>query len=374
MTADCMALQDNVDALPLDEQTKVLRDALADSELLAQGILETAVNAIITIGEDGVIQTVNVATERVFGYSREEMIGQNVKILMPSPYREHHDGYLGNYKRSGVRKIIGIGREAIAQRKDGSLFPIDLSVGEVNLPRGRIFTGIIRDLSERKELEEKLLSISEEEQSRIGQDIHDDLCQQLAAIGCLSKVVYQRLSANGNPEAVQLAEITRLITNANVRAREMSRGLMPVVLDSAGLMAALADLAKSTERIFRVSCPFRCSEPVQVDDNKMATQLFRIAQEAVANAIKHSRADRIEISLALREGMIELIIRDNGVGIPDHGPGKGTGMGLLTMSHRARMIGGTLSVNADRFGGTIVQCSAPALSLNQSHRPRNPQP
>jgi len=99
------------------------------------------------------------------------------------------------------------------------------------------------------------------------------------------------------PEALQLAEITRLITQANARAREMSRGLMPVVLDSEGLMAALADLASSAERIFRVSCPFRCDQPVQVSDNKMATQFYRIAQEAVANAIKHSRADRIEIGL-----------------------------------------------------------------------------
>jgi two-component system sensor kinase FixL len=337
-----------------------LRAALDACERRVHGILETAVNAIITINARGVIETVNEATVRIFGYTREEMVGQNVSLLMPSPYREQHDQYLDNYHRTGERKIIGIGREALAQRKDGSLFPIDLSVGQVELPQGRIYTGIIRDLSDRKALEEKILTISEEEQSRIGQDIHDDLCQQLAAIGCLAKVVYQRLTASNVPEALQLAEITRLITQANARAREMSRGLMPVVLDSEGLMAALADLASSTERIFRVSCPFRCDPPVQVGDNKMATQFYRIAQEAVANAIKHSRADRIEIGLALSQGMITLSIRDNGIGIPDHSPSKGTGMGLLTMSHRARMMGGTLSVEPDRFGGTIVRCTAPA--------------
>lgn len=338
-----------------------VRAELFASEERAQGVLATAVNAIITISERGVIETVNAATERIFGYDREEMIGKNVSMLMPTPYRERHDGYLDTYKKTGERKIIGIGREVVALRKDGSVFPIDLSVGEVKLPNGRIFTGIIRDLSERKVLEEKILSISEEEQARIGQDIHDDLCQQLAAIGCLAKVVYQRLSASNIPEALQLNEIVRLITSANVRAREMSRGLMPVVLDSAGLMAALADLARSTERIFRVSCPFRCDPPVQVDDNKMATQLYRIAQEAVGNAIKHSQADRIEISLELNEGMIGLAIRDNGKGIPDDVATKSSGMGLLTMSHRARMVGGTLTVEQERFGGTVVECIAPAL-------------
>lgn len=334
-----------------------VRDALHASEDRAQGVLATAVNAIITISERGEVETVNAATERIFGYTRGEMIGQNVSMLMPEPYKEQHDGYLEAYKRTGHRKIIGIGREVMARRKNGEVFPIDLSVGEVKLPNGRIFTGIIRDLSQRKALEEKILSISEEEQSRIGQDIHDDLCQQLAAIGCLAKVVYQRLTANDIPEALQLAEITRLITRANTRAREMSRGLMPVVLDSAGLMAALADLATSTERIFRVTCPFDCDPPVQVNDNKLATQLYRIAQEAVANAVKHSRADRIEISLALNDGMIEMFIRDNGIGIQDKKAE--TGMGLLTMSHRARMVSGSLTVVRDRLGGTVVQCIVP---------------
>ncbi len=338
-----------------------LRRELRESQLRATGILETAVSAIITISERGIIETVNAATESMFGYRREEMIGKNISMLMPTPYREEHDGYLANYRETGHRKIIGIGREAAAQRKDGSVFPIDLSVGEVNLPSGRIFTGIIRDLTERKMLEEKLLSISEDEQSRIGQDIHDDLCQQLAAIGCLAKVVHRQLSVTNSPEAAQLDEIARLLTQANVRAREMSRGLMPVVRDSHALMEALDELASSTERIFRISCPFRCDVLVSIADNKVATQLFRIAQEAVANAIKHSSADRIEISLQRDDGMLTLFIRDNGCGIPESAADKSRGLGLLTMSQRARMIGGTLSVQPEIGGGTLVRCAVPSL-------------
>lgn len=341
-------------------ELQLTREALVSSEKRSSAVLETAVNAIITISEQRVIETVNSATERLFGYTRDEMVGQNIKMLMPQPYKDKHDSYVQNYLKTGVKKIIGIGREAVGQRKDGTVFPMDLSVGEAVLPEGRrVFTGIIRDLSDRKQLEEKILQISEEEQHRIGQDIHDDLCQQLAAIGCLAKVAHQQLKKSGSAEAENLNEIVRLVTHANVRAREMSRGLMPVVLDAAGLMAALADLAQGTERIFRVSCPFHCERPVNVPDNKIATQLFRIAQEAVANAIKHSHAERIEVSLAEADGHILLLVRDNGVGIPDNVPGRSTGMGLLTMTHRARMLGGMLTVEHDEFGGTVVRCHVP---------------
>lgn len=336
-----------------------LQDALKASEQRAAAIVETAVNAIITMDENCIIETANSATERLFGYHRSEIIGRNIRMLMPQPYRDRHDSYVQNYLRTGVRRIIGIGREAVALRKDGTVFPIDLSVGEAVLPSGRrIFTGIIRDLTERKRLEEQILHISEEEQARIGQDIHDDLCQQLAAISCLARVVQKNLAAVQSPEADSMEEIVRLIARANTRARETSRGLMPVVLDSDGLMAALEELAESTTRAYETTCRFFYDIPVQVEDNQMAVQLFRIAQEAVSNAVKHSQARHVEIRLARRNGSLLLTVQDDGIGIPDT-PAKGTGMGLLTMNHRAQMMGGTMSVAPRPGGGTVVSCAIP---------------
>ncbi len=341
-----------------------LQAALQASEQISSAIVETAVNAIITIDAGGIIETANTATERLFGYLRIELIGQNITMLMPQPYRDRHDGYIQNYLNTGVRRIIGIGREVVGQRKDGTVFPIDLSVGEAVLPSGRrIFTGIIRDITERKALEDKILRISEEEQARIGQDIHDDLCQQLAAIGCLAKVAQKNLTKAGSAEAQSLAEIVQLVSKANTRARETSRGLMPVVIDSGGLMAALEELVQSTARAFEVSCDFRYDNPVQVADNKLSVQLFRIAQEAVSNAVKHGQASRVDLHLARQSGNIVLTIRDNGIGIPDS-PAKGTGMGLLTMSHRAQMMGGSLKIEPRTSGGTQVTCSVPAPAKN----------
>lgn len=341
-----------------------LQAALQASEQRAAAIVETAVNAIITIDENCIIETANSATERLFGYKQDEIIGRNISMLMPQPYRDRHDSYVRNYLRSGVKRIIGIGREVVGLRKDGSVFPIDLSVGEAVLPSGRrIFTGIIRDLTERKALEDKILQISEEEQARIGQDIHDDLCQQLAAIGCLAKVAQKSLNKSGSPEARSLEEIVRLVSRANTRARETSRGLMPVVLDAGGLMAALEELADNTARAYEIACDFRYDNPVQVNDNKTSVQLFRIAQEAVSNAVKHGQARRVDIHLARQSGNIVLTVRDDGVGIPDK-PGKGTGMGLLTMNHRAQMMGGTSQVSPRNGGGTQVICSVPAPAKN----------
>lgn len=341
-----------------------LQAALQASEQISSAIVETAVNAIITINAGCIIETANSSTERLFGYTRAELIGRNISILMPQPYRHRHDGYVQNYLDTGVKRIIGIGREVVGLRKDGSVFPIDLSVGEAVLPSGRrIFTGIIRDLTERKALEDKILHISEEEQARIGQDIHDDLCQQLAAIGCLAKVAQKNLAKAGSPEAQSLAEIVQLVTKANTRARETSRGLMPVVIDSGGLMAALAELAQSTARAFEVACDFRYDNPVHVSDNQRSVQLFRIAQEAVSNAVKHGQARRVDIHLARQSGCIVLTIRDNGIGIPES-PAKGTGMGLLTMNHRAQMMGGTLKIEPRTGGGTQVTCSVPASATN----------
>ncbi len=349
---------------PEEPSIAQLQAALQASEQISSAIVETAVNAIITIDASGIIETANTATERLFGYKRTEIIGRNISMLMPQPYRDRHDGYVQNYLDSGVKRIIGIGREVVGQRKDGSVFPIDLSVGEAVLPSGRrIFTGIIRDLTERKALEDKILHISEEEQARIGQDIHDDLCQQLAAIGCLAKVAQKKLTKAGSAEAQSLAEIVQLVSKANTRARETSRGLMPVVIDSGGLMAALEELAESTSRAFEVACDFRYDNPVQVSDNNLSVQIFRIAQEAVSNAVKHGQAGRVDIHLARLSGNIVLTIRDNGVGIPAS-PAKGTGMGLLTMSHRAQMMGGTLKIEPRQGGGTQVTCSVPAPAKN----------
>jgi PAS domain S-box-containing protein len=141
-----------------------------------RGILESAVTAIITIDERGLIENHNPATERLFGYSGAELLGRNVKMLMPEPYEAEHDGYVANYLQTGVKKIIGIGREVSGRRKDGTTFPLHLSVSEFSADGRRYFTGIIHDLSDRKHVEEAL----RESERRLAQ------AQKMEAVGQLS--------------------------------------------------------------------------------------------------------------------------------------------------------------------------------------------
>ena len=128
---------------------------VSESAERLRAILDAAVDAIITIEVSGVVESVNPAAERMFGYARDELVGRNVSVLMPSPYREEHDRHIANYLRTGEARIIGIGREIEAQRKGGSVFPADIAVSEVRLSDRRLFTGIIRDLTERREMEER---------------------------------------------------------------------------------------------------------------------------------------------------------------------------------------------------------------------------
>ncbi len=146
---------------------KQAETGLRDSEARQYAILQTAVDGIITIDEWGIVESFNPAAERLFGYPAAEVIGQNISLLMPSPYREEHDGYLARYLQTGEQKIIGIGREVRGQRRDGTTFPIALAVSEVHLDGRRLFTGIVHDLTARVQAEEALRRTRDELEVRV---------------------------------------------------------------------------------------------------------------------------------------------------------------------------------------------------------------
>lgn len=345
--------------------------AISDREAKLHAILDTAVEGIITIDGHGVIESFNRAAEKIFGYKAREIIGRNVSALMPSPHRGHHDGYIRNYLKTGRAKIIGIGREVSGQRKDGTIFPMDLAVSEVKQARRRLFTGFIRDITERKRLEQEILEISNRERHRIGYDLHDGLCQQLAGIELMSQVVEQKLARRDKSAAAQVGEIARNIREAIGQTRSLARGLSPVALEAEGLMHAFQELAENTSKLFRVNCRFEAVSAVLVHDQAVASNLFRIAQEAVSNAIKHGKARHITIQLAAIGGRIVLNVTDDGCGFSKKS-GNSKGMGLRIMQSRTGMIGGTLAVHRTAAGGVIVICSAPkpVLAKRKENRGR----
>src|SRR6185312_16235536 len=164
--------------------------ALQEREARLRSILETAPDAIIVIDERGLMESYSQAAERLFGYPADEAIGQNVSILMPAPYQERHDSYLKRYLETGERRIIGIGRVVVGRRKDGSTFPMELAVGEARVSGRRVFTGFIRDLTERQlaenrmqELQSELLHVSRlSDVGQMASALAHELNQPLAAI------------------------------------------------------------------------------------------------------------------------------------------------------------------------------------------------
>jgi two-component system CheB/CheR fusion protein len=280
---------------------------------------------------------------------------------MPAPHNAQHDAHLARYRGTGEARIIGIGREVAGRRKNGEVFPMDLSVSEVRLADRRIFTGFLRDITERKRLEKEILEISEREQRRIGHDLHDGLCQQLAGLELMSQVLAHKLERRSKDAAARAGEIARQIRETIAHTRALARGLSPVALEAEGLMSALAELAANTEKIFRVACRFHCDPPVPVPDQAVATHLFRIAQEAVSNALRHGQTVRsIRLELSARPGRLELSVSDDGAGFPaPKAAVKAAGMGLHIMQSRAGMVGGTLAVGPGPGGGTRVSISIP---------------
>ena len=343
--------------------------ALDDTEARLRAILATAVEGIVTISERGIIESFNLSAEKMFGYKAAEVIGQNVKVLMPEPHHAQHDGYLANYRGTGHARIIGIGREVTGRRKNGVVFPMDLSVSEVKLADRRIFTGFIRDITERKQLEKEILEISEREQRRIGHDLHDGICQHLAGIELMSQVLEQKLERRSKDASARAGEIAKNVRETISQTRALARGLSPVTLEAEGLMSALDELARNTTTIFRVACQFQCQPAVLVADQAVSTHLFRIAQEAVSNALRHGKkVRRVAIQLVDADDRIVLSVSDDGAGFPLAAEtSRGKGMGLRIMQSRTGMIGGTLAIGNNPGGGATVTIAVPRALQTTPH-------
>ena len=218
------------------------------------------------------------------------------------------------------------------------------------------YIGVATNITERHRLELQILEISDREQARIGQDLHDGLCQHLVSLAFDANSLQGQLAAARQPEAKTARRIADYLDQAITEARQLSRGLFPVRMEKEGLPSALEELARNTRERFGIACRFDSQGPARVKNSAIATHLYRIAQEAVTNAVKHSRATKLSISLQDRPDQIELRVEDNGAGITLATRGKATGMGLHIMDYRARTIGGTLRISAGQRRGTKVSC------------------
>ena len=308
---------------------KQAEEALRESEARMRAIFDTAVDGIITIDERGIIERFNPAAERMFGYSEAEVAGNNVSMLMPAPYHEAHDGYLAHYLQTGEKKIIGIGREVVGLRKDGSTFPMDLAVGETRQGERRMFTGTVRDISERKQAEEQRdrllreLESANEELKNFGYVVSHDLKAPLRAIGSLASWLSTDYADKFDDEG---REHMRLLISRVHRMDNLINGILQysrvgrvkevaVAVDLNRLVREVIDLLAPPKNIaisVENSLPTVMAEP---------TRIQQVFQNLLSNAIKYMDKPKGEIRIACSaEGkQWKFSIADNGPGIePQH--------------------------------------------------------
>ncbi len=451
-----------------------------------ESILNTVIDAIIAIDETGIMQSVNPAVEKLFGYKPKELIGKNVNMLMPNPYSREHDGYLQNYLRSGQAKIIGIGREVLGKKKDGTIFPIYLGVSEGRKEGDRrFFTGVIRDvtevrryqddlkkqveftatilntvrslimvldsgghiinfnraceettgysfqevavrpfwdfflamedkeqvvknfistdprsypnhfealwltkkgqkrliawsnsglfdkkgsleyvigtgidITERRNLERMALDITKREQQRIGQELHDGIAQHLTSTAIVAKVLEKKVVENPAGAVKGIKRVVEMINQAVAQTRELSQGLYALEMQSEDLVSFLKKFALDTEKTLNIHCAVRIDDGVNVSDEKTSTHLYRIAREAVGNAVKHGQSRNIRIHLH-RKNAHEAELRIENDGKKFVKPSAQKGLGLRIMHSRAEILNAALEITPGPKEGTVVSCIFP---------------
>ncbi len=365
-----------MDLSPSAERQAKTTAELQQSAARLKAILDTTVDGIITIDQQAAVQDFNRAAEKIFGYPAEEVIGRNVNMLMPEPYHSQHDSYLANYLETGAKKIIGIGREVMGRRKDGTIFPIDLAVSETRVNGRRIFTGLIRDITERKEAEkerERMIAELEgknAEMERFTYTVSHDLKSPLITIrGFLGMLEKDALQGD-------MERLRRDIRRIGTAAEKMQRLLDELLeLSRVGRLinepeaVTIGELAREAVALVagrisegEVQVLIAPDLPVVRVDRPRLVEVF---QNLLDNAVKFmgDQVDpRVEIGSERVEGEAVFYVRDNGIGIDPRYRDKvfglferldqdteGTGIGLALVKRIIEVHGGRIWVES---GGT----------------------
>lgn len=380
-------------------------------------IVESSDDAIIGLSLKGRIETWNPGAEKLFGYTAEEVRGLPSMILVPADNSTIVESLLEEVRWG--RNVQHY--ESTRVRKDGSRVEVSLNVSPIRDGEGRVVGAsvIARDVSEskkarlalerahdelearvaertrelahlneklshtvdeqqkanerlqaeieeRRRLEERVLQISEREQRRIGQDMHDGLGQHLTGVACLSKALQQKLQAAGELGVAESAQLVGLVDEGIQQTRNLARGLYPAELETHGLLASLTTFAATAQQLYDTSCRVVCLQPLAEPDLRTSIQLYRIAQEAISNAVKHGGASYIAIGIEAVDGDLRFAIEDDGIGIAEGSADTG-GLGLAIMRYRAESIGARIEIGRRQSGGTAVVCQIPLYTRHHGN-------
>jgi two-component system sensor kinase FixL len=363
-------------------------DPVASESALLRSILETVPDAMIVIDELATVQFFSSAAERLFGYTANEVRGQNVRMLMPPPYREQHDGYLARYRRTGERRIIGIGRVVVGRRKDGSTFPMELSVGEASQTGQRLFTGFIRDLTERQqterrlhELQDGLLHVSRvRSMGQMAAALAHELNQPLTATANYVRAAV-RLLALPEPDLERIREAMNHAVEQTLRSGEIIRRLRSFVTrgEVARQPESIAQLIEEASALALIGAKERGVKVlISMDPNLPAASVDRVQiQQVLLNLIRNAleamvscEVRELAITASVREDHVLVSVTDSGSGISPEiearlfqpfvtTKAEGMGIGLSVCRTIVEAHGGVLWKERNSGGGSAFHFTVP---------------
>ena len=353
------ALWTTVDRYRLTQRNRSLQEQLKSSEEKFRALFNHAndmifVHGLTAQGEVLNCSEVNDAACRQLGHSRKDL--QSL-CLLDLADEEHRPEMVRMMKALLTQKRITF--ETVQVARDGRRIPVEISANVFTFAGRNVVLSLARDISERRVMEKTIAEAGERDRRQLGRELHDVLCQDLTSVSMLASVLQKTLAEENNVKALADANMVHELSKRAVGfCKRLCSGLFPVELETEGLQTALEQLAHNQSHLFNIPCQFRFDPEVNLADKSVALHVYRIAHEAVTNAMKHGGAKHVSILLTRQQDRTVLTIEDDGRGFPADA-GSPQGMGLHIMKYRARMIGGALNLSSRDGGGTTVTCSWP---------------
>jgi PAS domain S-box-containing protein len=366
--------------------TVILRDVterrraeqqLARGEARLRGILDSAMDAIITIDVNQRIVLFNAAAEHVFGCPRQEAIGAPLDWFVPERFRKAHAGHVGGFGGSStITRRMGAQRIVTGLRRNGEEFPIDASISQITEGDAKFYTVILRDVTERvsalnalsrsreelREFATAASSVREQEKSRIARELHDELAQALTALKMDLNWLGERLPAGEAALLAKLEAMQAMLNGTVAATRRISADLRPLMLDDLGLLPAVEWLVQNFSSRTGIACDLKVATPELELGEPYATAVFRILQESLTNVARHAQASLVDVMLEQEAGWVTLSIHDNGRGFGVSDPRKPNSYGLMGLRERAYLLDGEVTIDSGRGQGTDIVVRIPVAA------------
>lgn len=342
--------------------------SLSDDNAAARlaGLLDSAMDGIISVDDAQRIVMYNRAAERMFGWTPEEIRGKPLDLLIPERYRGGHSQQVRRFGATGTTsRRMGDNTVLYALRKNGTEFPIDASISQLETPDGKLYTVILRDVTERVRAREELAAfaaesagVREQEKSRIARELHDELAQSLTALKMDTIWMREHVPEGDGAAQEKISQMLAMLDASVAAVRRIAADLRPLVLDDLGLVAAIEWVAQNFTHRTGVPCELRVDESLELPE-PYATGVFRIVQESLANVGKHARASRVLVELQPRGDHLLLKVQDDGIGFRVDAPRRPQSLGLVGLRERAQLLRGEVKVESNPGAGTRVEARIP---------------